>query len=199
MFKKITVMMFVGAILSLSGARADINVVWGGADGWLRNDDATGILEPVNTGLTALAQLIFTPLNDYGVAGLGGSVEFDEQVLATFEITDASGTDAYGNFAEPYTGAFQAGYIYARIFDGGTGSDPANQIVNGTWYYNGPIVATIDNITPDSPDSYNANGANTSPNFGFGDVLNLQVPEPSVLAFFGIGGLALAIRRRIKA
>jgi len=200
MLKKITSILAVATVAATMSASAAINVIWQGFDGFLRSDDITGLTEPANGSQHALAQLIYTPVNAYGQAQLGGGVAAGEQVLDTFIITDSGGADPYGGLApQSYTGAFMAGFIYARIFDQGTGNDPANQIVNGTWYYNGPRVATIDNLTPDSPDTYNANGANTSVNYGVGDTLNLQVPEPSVLAFFGIGGLALAIRRRIKA
>ncbi len=191
--KLMTLIASVGLMASV--ASANINLDWQSADGFLRQDDATGILEPTGTGLTALAQLIYTPNNAWGQAGVGGTVAAGEQILATFVITDSGGTDPYATFAAPtYVGSFQAGFVYARVFDGGTGN-PAN-IVNGTWYYNGPIVATVNNITPDSPNQYNVNGSNTSTSFGVGDVLFLQVPEPSTMAFLGIGGMILALRRR---
>jgi PEP-CTERM motif len=195
MLKKLSIIA-VSSIIAASAATADINVNWKSADGFLRIDDATGILEPVNTGVTALAQLIYAPANAYSAAtaAVGGAVEAGYQILDTYVITDALGTDAYGIFSESYSGTFQAGFIYVRVFDGGTGN-PAN-IVGGTWFYDSPIVATINNLTPDSPDTINANGANTSPSFGFGDVLYKQVPEPTTLAFLGIGGVVLALRRR---
>jgi hypothetical protein len=196
--KQLGIIAAVCALVSV--ANADINVRWQGLDGFLQNDDATGILEPIS-GATAYAQLIYTPVNAYGANDttiIGGGVAANESILGTYVITDSAGTDPYGVLAPQFTAPgtpFQAGFIYVRVFDGGTGN-PAN-IVAGTWYYNGPIVATIDNITPANPDVYNANGANTSVAFGVGDVLNLQVvPEPSTLAFLGIGGLVLAIRRR---
>ena len=190
---------FIAAICALvSVANAEINVRWQGLDGFLKNDDATGILEPIS-GATAYAQLIYTPVNAYGydnAAIFGGAISANESLLGTYVITDSAGTDPYGVLAPQFTVApFQAGFIYVRVFDGGTGN-PAN-IGLGTWFYNGPIVATIDNVTPANPDVYNANGMNTSVAFGIGDVLYLQlIPEPSTLAFLGIGGLVLAIRRR---
>ena len=197
--KKKVLSLIAATCALVSVANAEINVRWQGLDGFLQNDDATGILEPIS-GLTAYAQLIYTPVNSYGANDtslIGGGVVAGQQVLDTYEITDSAGTDPYGVLAPQFSSTpFQAGFIFVRVFDGGTGSNPAN-ITAGTWYYNGPIVATINNITPANPDVYNANGANTSVSFGVGDVLNLQVvPEPSTLAFLGIGGLVLAIRRR---
>jgi len=190
----------VAAVCTLASvAQANINVQWQGFDGFLQDGDALGILEPIS-GLTALAQLIYTPVNSYGdndASLLGGGVVAGQQILDTYVITDSGGSDPYGTFGpEFYNDTFQAGFIFVRVYNGGTGNDPANQIVAGTWYYNGPIVATINNVTI-NPDLYNANGANVSPTFGIGDVLNLQVvPEPTTFALLGIGGLVLAIRRR---
>ena len=197
MNKRVLSLIVAGFALA-SVAQATINVSWSGTDGFLKNDDATGILEPIS-GLTAYAQLIYSPVAVYSSTfAAGGQVDAGYQILDTYVITDSAGTDAYGSLPiQFYTGTFQAGFIYGRVFDGGTG-DPAN-IVAGTWYYNGPIVATVNNSDPASPDAYNVNGANTSPNFGAGDVLNHQVtvvPEPTTLAFLGIGGMVLAIRRR---
>lgn len=183
------------ALLAFVGtATANINVTWSGADGFYKVDDVTGITQGGNN---ALAQLIYSPSGAYSGSGsaIGGGVDAGFQVLDTVILTDSGGADPYGTFVDQYVGAFQAGFIYARIFDGGT-ANPAN-IVGGTWYYNGPIVATVNNVTPDSPNLYSAQGGNPSPgNSGFGDTLFLQVPEPSTMAFLGIGGLVLALRRR---
>jgi len=173
---------------------ADINVNWTGPDGFYKVDDVTGL---VNGGQTAYAQLIYTPISAYSAdsAAVGGGVEAGFQILDTTILTDSGGADPYGTFVASYSGTFQAGFIYARVFDGGTGN-PAN-IVAGTWFYDSPIVATINNATPETPDSFNIQGGNPSPgNGGFGDTVYKQVPEPTTLAFLGIGGVVLALRRR---
>ncbi|HMP35772.1 MAG TPA: PEP-CTERM sorting domain-containing protein [Kiritimatiellia bacterium] len=190
--KKTIVSSIIAAFAFASVASANINVTWLGDAGFYKIDDVTGITDGGNN---ALAQLIFTPVNQYGQAGVGGAVAAGESVLKTFILTDSGGADPYGTFVDQYVGTFQVGFIYARVFDGGT-ANPAN-IVNGTWYYNSPIIATVNNVTPDSPNIFNIQGGNPSPgNGGFGDTLFLQVPEPSTMAFLGIGGMILALRRR---
>ena len=196
MIKKALLSAVVVSVLALS-AQAAIFVRWEGPDGFYRSDDTTGLLAPVTGSQTAYAQLIYTPVNSYGTDMgelVGGGVVAGQQVLDTFIITDAGPND-YATFVDSFSTTFQAGFIFARVFDQGTGN-PAN-IVAGTWYYNSPIIATVDNITA-NPTVFNIQGNNPSViNSGFGDTVFLQVvPEPSTLAFLGIGGLVLAIRRR---
>ena len=171
---------------------ADINVDWKGPDGFLKADDVTGI---VSGGTTALAQLIYSPLIGYSSVWVNGGVDPGYQILDTVILTDSGGADPYGTFVASYSGAFQPGFIYARIFDGGTGN-PAN-IGFGTMWYDSPIIATVNNLTPETPDQFNVQGAHPSlNNGGFGDNLYKGVPEPTTLAFLSVGGLVLAIRRR---
>jgi len=199
LIKKVSVIAAITASMVMS-ASAAINIIYTGADGFIRSNDTDGLLAPGGSGNTALIQLIFTTVNGYGGAGIGGTLlGASEQLLDEQLLIEGTNSDEFGALnGTSFGDTFAAGFIYVRIFDQGTGLGGAG-VVNGTWYYNSPLYATVDNLTPETPDQINVNGANTSPTYGFGDTLNLQVPEPSVLAFFGIGGLALAIRRRIKA
>ena len=199
MLKKTISSMFVGLLVAATSASAAINVVYSGIDGFLRSDDATGLTEPANGSQTALAQLIFTTVNGYGDAGVGATVGAGESMLLETVITDSFGTDIYGVLpATSYNGTYSPGYLYVRIFDQGTGLGGSGVGI-GTWYYNSPLVATINNNTPETPDVFTVNGGNVSPSFGVGDVLNLQVvPEPATFALLGLGGLVLAVRRRFS-
>jgi len=198
MIKKIAAMTAVVVTGLALSAQSAIFVRWNADAGFYDSDDNLGILEPANSGLTAYAQLIFTPVAAYSSAAgaVGGAVDVGFTILDTIILTDAGGADPYATFVQtaPSTG-FQSGFIYARVFDGGTGN-PAN-IVNGTWFYQSALVATVDNLSV-NPTPFNIQGNNPTVNnssFG-GDFLFLQVPEPSTMAFLGIGGMILALRRR---
>lgn len=195
MLKKVIVGSIVAMLVAASTASASLNVTWSGLEGFYRSDASTPLLDPLSSGNTALYQLIFTTVDAYGQAGIGATVGVNETVLASFVNVEAGdNSNLYGELpAQSYTSGFQAGWLYVRVFDQGTSGGGAG-VVNGTWYFNSPRYAAIDQANPDTTQLVDAN---SGPDFG--DTLNLQVPEPSVLAFFGIGGLALAIRRRIKA
>jgi hypothetical protein len=197
MIKKVasmTAMIVTGLALS---AQANIFVQWQASTGFYDENDNLGILEPIS-GQTAYAQLIYTPVAAYSssASAVGGGVDAGFTIIDTFIITDSGGNDAFATFADIVNvDPFQAGFIYARVFDGGTGN-PAN-IVGGTWYYQSALVATVDNNTL-NPTIVDIQGNNPTVNnsaFG-GDFLFLQVPEPSTMAFLGIGGMILALRRR---
>lgn len=198
MLKKVIVCSFAAALLAASTASATLNVIWSGVDGFYRSDASTPLLDPQGSGVSALYQLIFTTVNGYSPAGVGATVGATETVLATFVNVEAGdGSNTYGELpAQSYSGPFSAGFVYVRVFDQGTSAGGVG-VVNGTWYYNSPLYAAVDSADPDTTQSVNAQGGNTIG--GFGDALNLQVPEPASLALMSLGGLALAIRRRIKA
>jgi len=190
-----TIVMFS---LLLGTAHANINVLWSGLGGFnMPVIEGQGpILDPF-PGQVALTQLIFTPDPFISPALPGGDVSGNEVILDFYwNDEDEFGTVQPQNF----TTTFSAGFIYARIFEGVNGTpataDPAD-IIAGQWYYAGPLVATIDNSDPGDPDAYDmSRNLSTS---GFGDDLDLQVvPEPSVFALLGIGGLMLALRRRFR-
>lgn len=196
MIKKVAAaaaMIVTGLALS---AQSAIFVQWQGTTGFYDENDNLGILEPIS-GQTAYAQLIFTPVAAFSSAAgaVGGAVDAGFQIIDTFVITDSGGADPYATFADIVNAPFQAGFIYARVFDGGTGN-PAN-IVGGTWFYQSALVATVNNETlnPTVVDIQGNNPTVNNSSFG-GDFLFLQVPEPSTMAFLGIGGMILALRRR---
>mgnify|MGYP001157893076 CR=1 FL=1 len=196
--KKIIATIAVGLAVALS-ASANINVTWQGLEGFVKNDGVTPML---NGGGNTVAILVWSPSGLFYNTLLqpGSHTIGDEVILGSPTAVLFDPVDPYGFVqATTYTQPFAAGFIYARVFDEGTSVNPAS-VTAGLWYYQGPIVATINNTTPDSPDLYDMNtGSAGIPGFGT-DVLDRQVvPEPSTLAFLGLGGLALALRRRMVA
>jgi len=191
--KTIITAMLVLLAMGVTLATADINVSWSGMNGFLMNNDSDPILNPW-PGQSALVQLIFTPNNWVEAAGPGGAVLGDEVVLDWKWVSD----DQWGSVApQIYTAAFQAGYIYARIFAGvdDSGGPSTGDITFNHWYYAGPLDATIDNTDPSNPDYYFMN--RNSSGGGIGDPLDLRViPEPTSMVLAALGGLVLLIRRR---
>ena len=191
--KKVALLVFAFAIVSSYGA---LQVQWSGADGFVRADGTTPLADGFTPGEEVyLAQLIFSPSGVISPAFLGGTATGDNQVLQNVNIL-ASG-DEYGPLnAQNFTGPFSAGQVFVRVFD--VGSTNPGDITAGMFYYDGPLVTGVDQSDDLSVfQPYNAN-TGTAGFAGFNtDVLNQQViPEPSVFAMLGLGGLVLMIRRR---
>jgi len=177
------------AIAAATTASADINVAWAGSFGFIPEggDGSVGIL---GSGESTVAQLIFSTDDMIGEALVGGETSGDDYVLATFNITNSGGAfEDYASFSAPnFVTGFQTGYVYGRIFD-------SDNVVAGTKYYNGPIVATQDIIPPASPQSYDLNT-----NFVTGNALDMTVvPEPTTLALLVLGVGTMVFRRRRAA
>ena len=183
-----------------SSAFADLQVIWSGLDGFVRADGSTPILD--GGGANAyLAQLLWTPDAFIAPASVGGAVGpgSNEVILQTHVVTHAAAGDFGLLFSQNFAGAFPgAGFVYARVFD--VGSDNTANIVEGMDYYAGPLLAAVDESDPSINQFYNIHSGSGpfEPSFQT-DELNLQVvPEPSVFALLGIGGLMLALRRRFR-
>ena len=188
--KKIIALMVSMTVVSASYGALQIN--WSGQDGFVRNDGVTPMFDG-NVG-SYLAQLIWTPDATAAPAFIGGGVTGSEVILDTAVMTFAG--DEYGPlFPQDTVAPYAAGNIYVRVFD--VGSDNAANITAGSWYYAGPLVSGVQQTDPTVVQVYNIHtGSGGFDGFGT-DVLNQQViPEPSVFAMLGLGGLVLMIRRR---
>ncbi len=201
--KKTSLIIALLTTLSLN-AQAGINVLVSGLTGFYRSDDTTGLLQAPG-GLNGWIQFIYSTTGVVaGPAGIGGTVDGSESILDQFGLTNAGNSDDYGTFVYGLVAPQTTGFWYARLFEGGSSTTgaSADNITAGTWYYESAVYAVINNTDPASPDAQSIQGNNPTilqTAFG-GDFVNYQVvPEPSVLAFLGLGGLALAARRRFIA
>ena len=179
-------------------ASAGIAVQWEGLDGFVQIDGVTGLTD----GFTGIAYLVFAAnTSTHGVSLQAGTfLHAGESLIGSYVALPGAPGDTYGTVFTQNSPelAFQAGFIYARVF----GSDVANSAglpLADTWYFESAFVATQDKTSAD-PQYFNINGGSAGiPGFNT-DIVNMQVvPEPSVLAFLGLGGLALAARRRFIA
>ena len=197
--KKLMLMGVVGCLCA-GVASADIFVRFDGLSGFYRSDDTTLLLAEQGGGPEqALVQFIYTPNMDYTPNGTvqAGNVDADEVILHSFTMDDTTNNDwASFTVTDPSSDAFAAGWVYARIFDVGTAT--AGDVAADEWYYDSPLYATVDNNTV-NPTVLDAQGASPSGAFAGADFLYKQVPEPATFALMGLGGLALAIRRRLSA
>lgn len=191
-------------------SRADLFINWFAEFGFVPNrattggvlDENVGILNvAVNPSQEAVGQLVFTPDATVGDALAGGAASGNDMVLGSFVFSGLGGGDHpvdpnWGAFttAISYQGPYLGdGFVFARTFET---TQPS--IAPGTWYFDGPLLATVD-LDPGPPlpvsQSYQQN-LNTLPG-GFGDELNkVVVPEPSTLVLAGLGLLVMARRRR---
>jgi hypothetical protein len=196
---KIKVLIGLLAALSMT-AHAQINIVYQGTGGFLKNNDSDGIVE---FGGFSYVQLLWTPDSSPAGSFLGGVPLGSEVVLQSFWVDS---TSPYGEFAGSYNnqaaGSFQPGNIFMRVFDSVNASD-TSLITAGHFYYWSPLEALESKVSPEFQ-FLDANRNQSS--FGIGDPVgpgftddvnfNIVVPEPSVMALMGLGGLILAIRRR---
>lgn len=198
-------MLALALIVGLSvAARADININWFAQAGFYDNgqfgvDPNGGILF---SGGNATAQLIWTPTASIDIVdpsnGANGYVSGDDIFLDSFTFTTGGGANTtYGDFSngsEIYTDAAYAGvlgtnvlangFVYYRVF---TDNSPDG----GEFYYDSATLDANAYTGVESPQSLDQE--NTSA----GNELDTQiVPEPTTLAFMGIGSILVALRRR---
>jgi hypothetical protein len=191
MLKKLSMMAAVVAVSGMT-AKADINILYTGSAGFYVSDPGTGIVDPSGS---FLAQLIYTASGTIGFADAGtvGFVTGDNQVLDSVTVgfgvpADLAAGSTFGDFnagVQVYPGPLEGGFVFVRIFQ-----DTTPQ--GGDFYYDSPTTLTTVFTGTQSPQLIDANT-----DFVNGNQLTLQVvPEPSVLAFMGIGALLMAVRRR---
>ena len=201
MKKAIAIMAVASIAVTSFGA---LQVQWSGTQGFIRSDGAT----PIGTGLglgdpVYTAQLLFSPSGTIGSpddhnAWFDGAVNpnSDHEILQSVVIQHP-GNDFVTLAAQNYVDTFESGFIFARVFD--VGSDDTSNIQPGMWYHEGPMVATVQQTDPTVVQTYSINTGTSDPGVGLADTdeLGFQVvPEPSVMALLGLGGLVFAIRRR---
>lgn len=189
--------MIVSAVaLSATLAYGDININWFGSVGFFDNGTGPAPADPGDyigsVFGSATAQLIWSPdaiVDNFDLAnGANGWVENGEIVLNTI-----TANAPYGDFdggVSLYTDAafgvtLDQGFVYSRIF--GSAAPIAGEYFSASAVLN-PALYDAGNPAADFLD-HNTGAA-------VGDELNIQiVPEPSILAFLGLGGLVMAIRR----
>ncbi len=206
-------------LLAASAANAFVHIQWESRGGYyFAVDDEVGILGPVGSGKSALAQLIWTPDEATSVAteGYWGLLTGSERLLASLIITE-TGSDftdyawwvdeiftgnqyLTSSGAEALPGGYQTGYVYARIFE-------TDAPVAGTRYYEGPLVnvsptyywsGTPPQPTPVKYDLNRGQGAfGSDPIDGNEDWHRIvAVPEPGTMALFAFGVMTLAAAQR---
>lgn len=192
------------ALLTLN-SYASLQVNWQGLSGFVRSDGVTPIGQGIATSDPIYtAQLLFSPSGTIGSSAdhnafLNGAVNpnSDHEILDTFVVIHAGGNDFGTLPAQGFVDTFEAGFIFARVFD--VGSHDTSVINDGFWYHEGPMVAAVQQTDPTVVQTYDINTGTSDPGVGLADTdeLGFQVvPEPSVTALIGLGGLLFAIRRR---
>lgn len=185
----VTGVLAMGTALSASAA---IGIDWSASGGFYENG-TTGANDPGDwIG------------NDFGsaTAQLMWSVDMvaDELLVENSDIVlrTLSPASVYGDFSAglpvvfndgDYGVTLAGGYFYARIFQS------AAPIAGEYWFRTEPVLAAL--YDPNSPvlQTLDMNANPSDPTFGANELNRQIVPEPSVLAFLGLGGLAMAFRR----
>jgi len=177
--------------LGLAGtASADISIFWAGGNGFYNWNAPAMPADPADYvnfgGGSVTAYLIYSTDNiinfdqsDIGDAFTGGN----DSVLDSLSVNTVYGD--YDNGAELYVGPLQGGYVFLRIVDL---SAPGGSIAQ---YYDSSVLQSVA-YNPNEPASQSLIHNTGDP---LGDRMISVVPEPSVLAFLGIGAALVGIRR----
>ena len=203
--KKILVYM-TALVVTAGSAMADIAVNWRAINGFYNWNAPVSPLDPddyINAGGgSSLAYMIYSPSGTITVdtGNIAGFLVGGDNVVVSIAgnpVTVAGAAD-YGYFdfgnGTPITGYGAVGAtLWSRVID----MSAPSAILQ---YFDGPAISAVA-YNPAQPSLLPLNGQ--SPAGGadgsIGDRMIAVVPEPSVLAFLAIGGIALAVRRRIVA
>jgi len=189
-------------LISFAGINVDWSIGYGVyPSGTVDLTDATAGSGFLAGGGSSLMQLIWTPSATVGVATTadGDFVSGDNVLLASRTITEGvGGYDEWGYNATipaPFIDAtFSPGSVFMRVFQ-----DASPDF--GDIYFDSALLTLEDRGSDPVADTqvlYLETGSDTYPSQGVALNGSLTVvPEPSVIAFLGLGGLALAARRRI--
>lgn len=193
----------LGVACMALNSQADIDINWFADGGFYVNGSGPNPADPGDYIGAAYGsytvQLIWTP--DDQISGIdpsnvaGSFVAGGELALATFVLNNPYGDyTGLGNefFDANYGGvALHNGWVYSRVF--GTDTPIVGDYYHASAVLEANLYDPVNNPVPSQ--TLNQNQNPTGP-FNSNE-LNLEiVPEPSVLAFLGLGGLLMALRRK---
>lgn len=198
--------LLIAALLSVSMASASNAMIGIYANAELGYIGVTGATTDAPANLfngTVLMQMIWSASAGYSSVGTadGGGLDAGYELLWSGNVDVVDGLIPSGDIDGPATyGAYNPpGYVYVRVFDSAAPTV-------GDFYLNsqqiGPSLTQLTNTPPPTPDPLDIGQGMAAIDLGgyYINPLNIEiVPEPSVLAFLGLGGLALAVRRRFVA
>jgi len=159
-----------------------------------------GLTVPVGVGATV--QLIWSADNAYAPA-IDGQLDAAGYLAnaGDYILFQGSGTilggwigdfDSSTNYVSANVGGapLPSGFVYVRIFQDGTPT-------SGEQYGESAIVTVVNQQTNVPPDSFDTVDASPSTGLFLNKTVS-AIPEPSVLAFCGIGSMLMAYRRKMK-
>ena len=201
------ILAYMTAVMLIAGnAMADIAVNWRAINGFYNWNAPVGPADPgdyINAaGGSSLAYMIYSPSGVITVdtGNIAGYLVGGDNVVVSIAgnpVTVAGAADYgyfdYGN-GTPITGYGAVGAtLWSRVIDM---SAPLAVLQ----YFDGPAISAVA-YNPAQPSLLDLNGQSPAgaANGSIGDRMIAVVPEPSVLAFLAIGGIAIAIRRRKTA
>jgi len=165
-------------------APADMIVQWRDSFGFWLEESVTPLLPDI--GDESRARLVFStdpvadPINNPQGIPSNGDLVLDQITLRNLNGTPI---EQFGLFVNGYNRPFEPGYIYVQVFEGTT-FEP------GTRYYQGPVVAAIDNPGPPTLADIYETGMTPG-----GDELDriCACPEPGTASLAVAGGIFLSL------
>ena len=178
-------------VMMVQSASATISVIW--QSGFGIDDPTIGVSEP-DLVVGSLVQLIWTPDAIIGMVDAlnptvaqGNDIVIDSLFTSLLGGFGTSGTyaDGVGALSAINESTLLTGYVYLRVFN-------AAAPTIGSWYGESTLIGnnlTDQDPSPATPDVLDIAGSSMY------TLTTEIVPEPSVLAFLGIGAALVAVRR----
>ena len=146
--------------ICVNASNGIVHIGWNALAGfYFKADLNTGILAPVGSGKSTIAQLMYSPdaVKD-SILSSSRAGAVNDVVWDMITITESGGETQWASFDDSTARAWTNGYVYALVFQD-------NNVQPGDWYYSTPLL-TLEQIIPGPGNFPQSIDMNTDPIYG---------------------------------